>query len=100
MNAASRPGGFRVVVFMSGVLAAVAACSGGGGKVTPDGGGMNDADIGGGDTGPSVPMSTATGTTTGQPATQPIGPEGGMVVSADGKLTVTIPAGALAAEAP
>jgi hypothetical protein len=98
MDAASRPGGLRVVVFLSGVLGAVAACSGGGGKATPDGG-MNDADIGA-DIGPSVGVSTATGIATGQPTTQPIGPEGGTVVSADGKLTVTIPAGALATESP
>jgi hypothetical protein len=47
-----------------------------------------------------MPVSTAAGTATGQPNTQPIGPEGGTVVSADGKLTVTFPAGALAAGTP
>jgi hypothetical protein len=42
------------------------------------------------------PQTTAVGTPTGPAASQTIGPTGGSVASGDGKLTVTIPAGALA----
>jgi len=41
------------------------------------------------------PEITATGTPTGTPVTKAIGASGGSLVSADGKLTLTVPAGAL-----
>ncbi|HMI57421.1 MAG TPA: hypothetical protein VK511_05195 [Gemmatimonadaceae bacterium] len=42
------------------------------------------------------PQTTAVGTPTGAAASQTIGPTGGSLTSGDGKLKVTIPAGALA----
>jgi hypothetical protein len=44
----------------------------------------------------TTPVKTATGTPTGTVAVATIGTSGGSLVSADGKLTVNIPAGALA----
>lgn len=40
--------------------------------------------------------ATAQGTPTGQAVTQSIGPAGGSITSGDGRLTVTVPAGAIA----
>jgi hypothetical protein len=98
MNVLAMPRRCWQAVFLSCVWGAGAACSGGGGKAAPDGG-MNDGGAGGA-AGPSGAVSTATGVPVGQPMAQSIGPEGGTVVSADGKLTVTIPAGALATASP
>ena len=45
------------------------------------------------------PAPTAAGTPTGSAATATIGPSGGVLASADGRLQLTVPAGALAAPA-
>lgn len=64
-----------------------AACSGGGG-----GGGSNNPPPG------AVPKATAVGAPTGVVTSATIGAAGGDVTSGDGKVTVTVPAGALAAD--
>jgi hypothetical protein len=64
-------------------LAGLAACSGG--KAT-------------GPSTPREPAHTAVGTPTGPLVSQTIGAGGGTIASADGALTVTIPAGALAVD--
>lgn len=52
---------------------------------------------GGGSEGPGswTPLSTAPGTASGEAASGTIGPAGGTLASADGRLTLTIPAGAV-----
>ncbi|HEU4697592.1 MAG TPA: hypothetical protein VFS40_00270 [Gemmatimonadales bacterium] len=50
-----------------------------------------------GDGGEITPIPTAVGQPTGAAVTATIGPEGGTLASADGKLTVTVPAGAVSA---
>ncbi|MCY7319243.1 MAG: hypothetical protein LH617_11055 [Ramlibacter sp.] len=44
------------------------------------------------------PSATAVGSPTGNPASKTIGAAGGSLISADGKLTLTVPAGALASD--
>ena len=67
-------------------LATLAGCGDSGGG--PDGGG-----------GGTVPPPTRTpvGTTTGSPTSQNIGPAGGTLTAAGGAVSLTVPAGALAA---
>jgi hypothetical protein len=55
------------------------------------GGGDNGSNPGG----PVVPVPTGPGTPTGEGVTAVVGPQGGQIASADGRLTVEIPAGAL-----
>jgi hypothetical protein len=64
-----------------GLTLMMAACGGGDGGSNPGG--------------PVVPAPTGPGTPTGEGVTAVVGPEGGQIASADGRLTVEIPAGAL-----
>ena len=70
-------------------LATVTACGGGG-----DGGETSSST----ETSTATPAATAVGTPTGSATSATIGAAGGTVSTPDGKMTVTIPAGALAAD--
>src|SRR6186713_1890683 len=63
------------------------SCGGGDDGAGPGDGGNNNTD----------PTPTTPGTPIGTATTQPIGPAGGTVTSADGLFSITIPAGALPA---
>jgi len=69
-------------------VSALAGCGGGGGG----GGGANNPPGG------AVPKATAVGAATGAVESKTIGAAGGDLTSADGKVTVTVPAGALSAD--
>jgi len=49
---------------------------------------------------PSTPFPTAIGKPIGTPATKEIGTTGGSITSPDGRITITIPAGALTGNTP
>lgn len=49
---------------------------------------------------PTRPVAALRGTPTGESVTRSIGPPGGTVTSADGRLSLIVPAGALAADTP
>ncbi|MEN6308174.1 MAG: hypothetical protein ABFD91_10495 [Anaerohalosphaeraceae bacterium] len=76
---------FVILVAMS--LLAIMACSSGGSGDSGDGGGTTQG---------GVYLKTAAGTPTGVPASATIGPAGGSLDSADGRITLTVPANAVA----
>src|SRR4051812_2234058 len=82
----------------------VGACDGGGkgsggaGAGEPGGAGGSGAS-GAGASGPNpTPPPTEKGTSLGAKLTKTLGAAGGTIVSADGRLTITFPAGALATD--
>jgi hypothetical protein len=111
MNSRRRPLKLALVSTLSMVALASQGCSSGSGK--GGGGGTGGALVGTGgqaggspsaggaagqgapDGGTSAIAVTAVGTQSTAPATAAIGPDGGTVTSADQRLTITIPAGAL-----
>jgi|GEM_PF-1978297 len=77
------------------VITIAGSCGGGGGGSSSDGGG------GGTSTPPpaaATPVATAVGTPIGSAASATIGAGGGTLSSPDGKVTLNVPAGALAAD--
>lgn len=70
----------RLALAMLTIALLVTACVGGGGGKDP------------------LPIPSPRGTPTGQPVHATIGPAGGVIASADGTFTITLPAGALRSE--
>lgn len=85
---------FNLLIAMLTVIS-FTACGGGGGGSSSDGGG------GGTSTPPpaaATPVATAVGTPIGSAATATLGAVGGTLSSPDGRVTLNVPAGALAAD--
>ncbi len=77
-------------LLLAAITFALAGCGGGGGSGTSGGNGGSSGQ----------PIPTGIGESLGAPVSKVIGADGGSLSSADGRLSVSVPAGALAADTP